>query len=302
MSRSLLDMSKSIKSGEESIASKIMVYGPPGTGKTRLLATLAKVPAIKTIYWFDLENGIETVIYATNADGSPLLTDEEMEKIQVFSIQDTKDLPRAAETMLKLFSSRSGVRVCQAHGKVNCTECKEHVTINVYALDESTAIIIDSMSQLADSVINLEMNKYDYKDLRQYYGHFTTDMGSVTSGIQAARCIIGTATHELTRTKMVEVSRNVMEERVIRIVPLCGSQNYSDKVGKYFGYKIYTYMNGSKYKATTTPNKVAKTLVSHRRPIKLEDMDSPTLEYIFAPDGVEPPAKASGLKPKLSKA
>lgn len=302
MSKSLLDMSRNIKSGEEIIASKIMVYGPPGTGKTRLLATLARVPEIKTIYWFDLENGIETIIYATNPDGSSMLTDEELAKIQVFSIQDTKDLPRAAETMLKLFSSRTSVKVCQDHGRVNCPSCKEGVTLNVYDLDESSAIVIDSTSQLADSVLNLQMNKYDYKDLRKYYGEFTIDMGSITSGIQAAKCIIATATHELTRTKMVEVAKNAVEERVIGIVPLCGSQNYSTKVGKYFGYKIYTYMNGTKYKATTTPNKVAKTLVSHRRPIKLEDMDSPSLEYIFAPAGVEPPASSGGLKPKLTKA
>ena len=39
----------------------ILLYGPPKVGKTELAGTLAKINDVDNIYWFDLENGADTL-------------------------------------------------------------------------------------------------------------------------------------------------------------------------------------------------------------------------------------------------
>ncbi len=56
----LLDMANKAKEGDID-AKKILIYGPPDGGKTHLGGTIAKVPSIKKVYWFDLEGGAETL-------------------------------------------------------------------------------------------------------------------------------------------------------------------------------------------------------------------------------------------------
>ena len=84
----------------------MLFYGPPKTGKTRLAGQAAKIPEIKNIYMFSLENGHEVLIHECG------LTEEEMDKITLFKIQDTTDEPIAIETMLKAISSKSDIMIC----------------------------------------------------------------------------------------------------------------------------------------------------------------------------------------------
>ena len=62
---------------------------------------------------------------------------------------------------------------------------------------------------------------------------------------------------------------------------MCGSRPFSDRIGKFFGYKMYTYLNGSTYRATVKPDKISKVLVSCRRPVSFEGDVDPSLEKLF---------------------
>ena len=99
----------------------ILIYGQPKTGKTRLVGTAAKIPEIKRIFWIDLENGAETLLHMG-------LSDEELAKIELIRIVDTREVPRGCETILKMFSSKDDIKICDLHGKVNCVECQDKTT------------------------------------------------------------------------------------------------------------------------------------------------------------------------------
>src|SRR5690606_12088143 len=88
----------------------------PKMGKTRLAGTAAKIPELKKIYWIDIENGVETLLNMG-------LTDEELAKIVLIKIADTRDNPIAIETILKTFTSKVPLKICELHGKVDCAEC-----------------------------------------------------------------------------------------------------------------------------------------------------------------------------------
>lgn len=281
-SNNLLTLSHAIKANEESLPRKLILFGAPGSAKTHIAATIAKVPSITRIFWFDAENGIETVIYAKDSKGKPLLADTELSKIIPIRIEDTKELPRFAETMLKAFTATRGVTIDTSTGKVLDRPTANSLPFNLFQLSDSDAIVIDSLSQLGDSVIFHTKNAYpDLKDIRRIFGIVNPDLSAIYSGIQATKATVIACTHTVDITKTVNKGSKSEFEKLLRVVPLVGSRPFSDKVAKYFGYKIHTYVEGANYFATCKLGKVDKVLVSTRRPISFEGDPDPSLEKIF---------------------
>jgi len=276
----LLTLSKAVHSCEESLPRKIILFGAPGSAKTHIAATIAKVPHITRVFWFDAENGLETVIYAKDSNKNPLLTKQELDKIIPIRIEDTKEIPRFAETALKVFTATKGVRIDPAIGKVLDSG---PLALNIFALTDSDAIVIDSLSQLADSVITLADNflDLDKRDARRIFGQANPDLGAILSGIQATKATVIACTHTLDITKTTNAGTKHEKEMLVRTVPMCGSRPFSDKVAKYFGYKIYTYVDGASFRATCKAGKINKVLVSSRRPVSFEGDLDPSLEKIF---------------------
>lgn len=279
MTNSLLELARAVKSCEETFSRKVILFGNPGSGKTHIAATIAKVPSIKRVFWFDVENGIETLIYAKTSQGQPLLTDEEMSKIIPIRIRDTAELPRAAETILKAFTSTKGVILNSKEGKV---DPKGDIPFNLFTLTDEDVVVIDTLGQVADSVVALVKNQHsDIQSIQRIFGIVNPDLGAILSGIQATKANVIACTHVLDITKDVTVGKNQVEQKLLRSVPMCGSRPFSDRVGKFFGYKIYTYVNGSTFRATVKPDKISKVLVSSRRPISFEGDVDPSLEKLF---------------------
>jgi len=291
-SNTLLALSRAIKAGEEDFAKKIILFGAPGSAKTHIAATIAKVPSIKRVFWFDLENGLETVVFAVDSKGAPLLTDDQLTKIIPIRIEDTRELPRAAETLLKVFTSTTGAVIDNKSGKVieGVAPLGADTTtkINIFQLTEEDAIVVDSGSQLADSVIHLvKQSNPEMKSIQRIFGQVNPDLAAILTGIQATKAVVVMCTHTLDITKTVRVDKNTTEERLLRTVPMMGSRPFSDRVAKYFGYKIHTYVNGSTHRATCKLGKIDKVLVSSRRPISFEDNVDPSLECIFYTEAEE---------------
>lgn len=299
----LTAIAAAIKAHDTSIIKgpKILVFGPPKAGKTRMVGTIAKMPEYDKVYWFDNENGIETLVSAVNSDGTPLLTEAEMEKIEVIQMDDTKDSPLAAETMLKAFSSKKPLAICSNHGKVDCKECKmaqeEFISFSLPSCDHRTAVVIDSLSQLGDSVFNMELKRYDYNHNMKYWGEFYTDMGNLLSMVQTARCTVVAITHEIS----VEEDKT---QKVLEIAPLCGSKPFSRKIGKYFGHVIYKTIELQKYKAISTALWKPTVRAGTRTNVNVNALPDPTMADILTPSAPavvankQPVKKQATLKPR----
>jgi hypothetical protein len=224
----------------------ILLYGPPKTGKTRLVATAAKIPEIKKIFWIDGENGAETLLHMG-------LSPEELDKITLYRIPDTRETPRFMETVLKMFSAKESIMICDEHGRVNCVECQDKATKTFtgesFCLKDCThydLVVIDSGSQLGDSGLNLACagKPVEYKPGWDEYGLQSKWLGDILSTMQAAY-----------RTNFVMISHVIPIEEELngvkkdKLYPLVGTKAFCSKVGKYFGTVIYTEIKMGKHAA-----------------------------------------------------
>lgn len=285
----LSQLSQEIHDGTKTYPKHILLWGPPRSGKTHLAATAVTSPHIERVYWFDLEKGLETLLYAQRSDGSPLLSPESLSKIIPISIPDSSENPYAAETILKTFRpGMSQPKIDQATGRVSPSGS---MSFNLKNCGPKDLVVVDSLSQLGDSILSLSLNSNTYKDLRKYYGDFTLDMMPILTAIQSTNTNILCTTHTIDQTKMVidPMTRQSME-KLLGTYPLCGSRNFSKgKVGKYFNYLLYTYTQGTQYRVTETPGHVSKIeQVGCRRHVGLIDDDGqPSLTAIFDPQAEE---------------
>lgn len=274
----LLQLAKAVKETERKNHS-ILIYGPPKTGKTRLVGTAAKIPELKRIFWFDLENGAETLLHMG-------LTDQELEKITLFQLPDTRENPVGIETMLKAFSSKIPTPICHAHGVVSCVKCKTPEESTKFCLAECThedLIVIDSGSQLGDSALNLACKGKDITvkpgwDEYGLQGKFLGDIISTCQQVQYTNILV--ITHEV----MLEDEVNGVKKD--RIYPLMGSKNFCIKVSKYFGTVIYTEIKLRKHTAGSSSVYKDLTQTGSRLNVCIEKSAEPSMKDILIEGGV----------------
>jgi len=275
----LKDLAKATKLAVQTNHS-ILIYSRPKFGKTRLAGTAAKIPEIRKIYWFDGENGAETLLHMN-------LTDEEMEKITLYKMPDTRENPVFIETMLKAFSKNAVVDICDAHGKVSCVDCKKSNSPTTrFALHECThndLVIIDSGSQLGDSALNACMLGKDAmaKPGWDEYGIQVKWLGDICSVIQQAKHTnFVVLTHEL----VIEEDLNDVKKDVI--YPLIGTKNFCMKVAKYFGTVVYMYKKMGKHAAASTSTFRGDVITGSRVGAEMEKMKEPDLRGILIDGGI----------------
>lgn len=255
----------------------ILLYGPPKTGKTKLVGTAAKIQEIERIFWFDIENGVETLLHMG-------LTPEEMEKIVVFKIPDTRDNPVALETILKGFTAKKPVRICDAHGKIDCQGCaKKGEAFQEFFLPTLTnrdLVVVDSGSQLGDSALGAAMLGKDSMVKPTWDEYFLVGkwLGDILSVIQAAK-----------HTNFVVITHEIAmedESGKDKIYPLMGTKPFSMKAAKYFGTVVYVHKKMNKHVAGSSSLYRNDLLTGSRVNAAIEKNSEPDMRTILIDGGI----------------
>lgn len=255
--------------------SKTILYGDAKAGKTALAGTAARLDQIDNIYWFDLENGVETLL---NKQSN--LTDDQLKKVKVFSVVDSPDLPVAGETILKAFTSRRPVSICYEHGKVGCAVCKPEDKLDWHLLGctKRDLVVIDSGTQLGISVHKIAQKLNTFKDKRLYYVESGSMLNDIFTMTQAVHTNVVMITHALDITND--------DGKLIKTVPLVLSQGYSKNVGKFFGQVAYLSVELRKFKAGSSSTYKQTVLTGSRTGAAIENITDrpPTMKDLLFPD------------------
>lgn len=280
MAINLKELAKAANSATNQRKHSILIYGDAKVGKTRLVGTLAQIPQAKRIFWVDLENGIETLLHMG-------LTDSDLEKVIPIIIPDTREVPRGIETVLKMFSSKTPIQICQAHGKVGCIECQgaklETIQFCLKDLTASDYLVIDSGSQLSDSALAFACAGRDitYKPTFDEWGAQGKYLTDIMSVIQAAAF-----TNFIMITHSLVIEEDINGVKTDKIFPLIGTRAFSQKVGKYFGTVIYVEKKLGKHTAGSSSLYKTNTLTGSRLNIAIEKAKELTMKSILVEGGL----------------
>lgn len=259
----------------------VLLYGDPKTGKTQLAGTAIGIPEFKRIVWIDIENGIETLFKMG-------FSNEQLKRVTVFKIPDTKQEPRAIETVLKMFSNQA-VNICHTHGKVGCMEpacrtAENYTPFDLKSMTHDDLIVLDSGSQLGDSALALAMLGRDVTAKAGWdeYGAQSAWLSSILSVIQA-----GKYTNVLVITHSLVVEEEVNGVKKDKVYPLMGTKAFSAKCGKYFGTIAYVEKKMNKHVAGSSSLYKLDGITGSRIGAKLESAkESPDLRALFVDAGV----------------
>lgn len=258
----------------------ILIYGDAKTGKTQFVGTSAKIPEFKRIFWVDLENGSETLLHMG-------LSQEEMSRIELIKIPDTREVPRGCETLLKMISSKVPISICHLHGKVGCVECAKlpdaATSFCLKDLTHEDLIVIDSGSQLGDSAIALACvgKPVEFKPSFDEWGAAGKYLGDILSVIQQAA---NTNFVVITHTIVVEEEVNGVKRD--KIYPLLGTRNMSSKVAKYFGTVVFLELKMGKHTGGSSSNYKPNHTTGSRLNVKVESSKELDMRSIFIEGGI----------------
>lgn len=258
---------------QESLARKILVYGAPKTGKTDLVGGLAKE---YKLWWFDLEDGIKTLMHSSRIEK------EWLGNIEYFHVADTQVFPVAVETLLKVIKGGPQL-ICHAHGQVNCVKCKllqekGNSTINTSTFTNSDILVIDSVSQLAASVMNyiqrdvILKDNFDKKAEWDDYAKQGRIMDRIFSILQQAPFNVVVISHE----QLVE-----QEDGKKKLVPIGGTSQFSKTFAKYFDDVAYCDIVNKKHKVATSTTYSGSIVLGSRTGKELEKQEKPSLLELF---------------------
>lgn len=255
----------------------VLIYGPPKSGKTRLAGTAAAIAEINHIYLLDNENGAETILNMN-------LTDEELSKVTVIKMADTREEPISLETILKAFTSKVPLRICEAHGRIDCAACQKSgapfISWHLGQCTHNDLVIVDSGSQLGDSALNAACigKAVTYKPTFDEYGMAGKWLSDICTVIQQCR-----------NTNFVVLTHEIGledDEGKDKIYPLMGTKNFSRKCSKYFGTVVYMHKKLGKHAAASMSTFRPDVLTGSRLNIALEKSADPSMRDILIAGGI----------------
>lgn len=226
-----------------------IIFGDPKTGKSTLVSKLA-LAGFKLL-WFSLDNG-HTVLWK--------LPTEAQERVELIVLPDTKDFPVSVNTLLKVFSGNK-TNICDMHGQVDCVHCKTNnnsfTSVCLNELPNDMIVVIDNLSQFSNSVMNF-INKKHVDDFKPGFDEWRLHgdiIAKLLMLVQNARYNVAAIAH------VVEVE---MEDGKLKLVPECGTRNFSRNVAKYFDTVIYTETKNLKHTAGSRTTYSASAITGSR--------------------------------------
>jgi hypothetical protein len=212
------------------------------------------------------------------------LTEEELSKIILFKIPDTKDNPIAIETILKAFTSKVPVDICDLHGKISCAECSKagNPKTRFFMKDctHNDLIVVDSGSALGDSAMAALCLGKDtmYKPGWDEYGIQGKWLGDILSVVQQA-----------TYTNFVFITHELLienDEKKDVFYPLMGTKSFSMKVGKYFGTVVYVHKKMNKHVAGSSSTYLGDRVTGSRVNASIEKAAEADMRTILIEGGI----------------
>jgi len=268
-----------------------IVFGEHKTGKSTLVSQLAEDGF--NLIWFSVDNGHSII---------GKLSEAAQARVDVINIPDTRDFPAAIDTILKAFTGAK-VSICHMHGQVNCSFCKqEKLNFTDYEfgkLDLNTVVVIDHLSQIADSAWNLVTQNYDIlkeikdqkKDSYDLYMKLGMLMNKVLTHIQQARW------HTCAIAQVIETELDSGDKR---LVPRVGSGPFSRCVGSYFDHMILCEIVNLKHRFGSSTGYKNTVVTGSRSDIAIEKMPSPSLAPFFRNVTVSQQQNKEALKTELA--
>lgn len=255
---------------------KVLVYGAPKTGKTALVGKLASK---YTLHWLDLESGIKTLL------NPAILAPQFRKNINVIPVPDHKLYPVAIDTVREVLRGGSK-RICMDHGKINCPICAKNSTakwseIDILKFTDRDILVIDSMSQLANSAMNKvilkDITKPGGEEYKRTYADYAAQgnlMEQVLSFIQALDINVAVISHELESESL---------EGREKIVPVAGTRNFSLTCAKFFDSVVYTSVLNKQHRANSMTTFSPTIVTGSRLPVSVDAKkgDELSIESLF---------------------
>lgn len=292
------DLARKLRQTQEVVPSTYLLYGPPKVGKTQLAATVAKIPAIKRVWFFNMENGFDTVLAAQEEDGSFSFTEEDLSKITVLQIEDTTraacftitedmegvspdmrqladslkgGIPRAADTCMRMIAGAKprhywDMEQCKIVSKEN----ENTVLFDWAELGPQDAVVLDTGTQLSASLFSyVQLFNPRTKEPRQWYNAFYGAADALLSRIQTAKCTVIMTCHAQFLEEDKKKGRNSS-----KVVPVFGSKNYSWQVSRYFGTQVYLDIEMKQHMGISKPTTRSVIQAGSRRNVDVQGMQT----------------------------
>lgn len=254
---------------------KTLVFGPPKSGKSAAVAQLSKH---YNLLWLDGEKGAGVIL-----NPELQLTPESLEHIELIQTSDTPSKPAYAEVMGKVAKFEK-FRACNLHGKLNCVQCNkdalEFTEVDFSKLDDSWIIVVDSSTQLSNSVMNmiklangrmpseLVNDKATFND----YGLQGQWLDNFFAGIQACPYNVIVISHEMGIEQ---------EDGKEKLTAVAGTRNFSRNLPRYFGHVVRMEVKNLKHTGVSSSTASNLILAGSRTGAKVEKTDNTTGESLL---------------------
>jgi len=177
-------------------------------------------------------------------------------------------------------------RICMEHGKINCPICAKDASakwseLDILTFTDRDILVIDSLSQLANSAMNRvilkEITKPGGEEYKRTYADYASQgnlMEQVLSFIQALDINIAVISHELESESL---------EGREKIVPVAGTRNFSLTCAKYFDSVVYTSVLNKQHRANSLTTFSPTIVTGSRLPASVDDKkgDELSIESLF---------------------